>query len=202
MKTKYLLAGALATVSAGALAADGGYELKPYAFGTIGAVHDSLKVGDSEITILNDSQVKFGAQVGVGVQFNENFGTELAYQQSSSHHFKYNDGIVVDNGLGEATNETAGISNRTLALRATVGGKVNEDLRLFGKVGVAGVKHSNSSFYRKNQARVTLGVGMEYAVDENWSVRADYDHYFKGKTKDGITWKAANYAGAGFQYNF
>lgn len=203
MKTKKLIASACLaslSISANAYAADiGGYELKPYLFGTVGAVVDGVKTNT-----INDNATKFAGQVGLGTQIGANFGAELAFQTSTPHSFE----SYITDSDGQVTKEKSPkVQNNAAALRATVGGEVKEGLRLFGKVGVAANKRTAASAgYRNNRAYVTAGVGMTYSFNDEWSVRADYDHYFKRDPKrpnyDNLKWKDTNYAGIGFQYNF
>lgn len=204
MKTKKLIASACLaglSISANAYAADiGGYELKPYLFGTVGAVVDGVKRDDG----LNDNATKFAGQVGLGTQIGTNFGAELTFQTSTPHSFESYKTLLDGEVIKEKSPK---VQNNAVALRATVGSEVKEGLRLFGKVGVAANKRTAAGVgYRNNRAYVTAGVGMTYSFNDEWSVRADYDHYFKRNPKrpnyDNLKWKGTNYAGIGFQYNF
>lgn len=89
----------------------------------------------------------------------------------------------------------------------TLGNDIGEKFRVFGKIGITGVRHSQGDF-KDTKARATAGVGMLYKFTDNVALRADYDHYFKRSSdvdgvQDGkIKWKGANYLGAGIQYTF
>ena len=162
--------------------------VRPYAFGTIGALRDGLSTNDNEV---NDHNTKFAGQVGVGAQFNNWLGGELFYQGAAKHKFQ-----------NEAGDEEQKIRNNTYGARLTLGTNVNDKARVFAKAGVAGVRHSDSDFLKGNtKARFTAGAGATYALNDNWAVRADYDHYFKHSTEGG-KWKGADYLGLGAQYNF
>ena len=176
----------------------------PYVFGTVGFLHDGVKISD-KTTITNpytkqpdysvgqnSNDVRLGGQVGAGVQFNDLLGAELFYLAGRRHHYK----------------EYICALNRTFGARATIGGNVNERLRVFGKVGAAGVQHDSKEINKgKYVARPTAGVGVTYGLNDNWALRADYDHVFRLKDakrakNEGAEWKGANYLGAGVQYKF
>lgn len=170
---------AVAPVAAAPVAAG----LRPYVFGTLGALNDGVKAEG-----INDRNTKFAGQIGAGLQFNEWLGGEVFYQGSPRMKF-------VDD-----EKETSKVRNNTYGARLTAGTKVADQVRLFGKLGVAGVRHSAEG-EKDTKARATAGLGMAYDLTNNLALRADYDHYFKRKSGD-VTWKGANYLGLGLQYNF
>ncbi len=159
--------------------------LRPYVFGTLGALNDGVK----EVGIGDDRSTKFAGQVGVGMQFNEWLGGELFYQGGSRHSYTADDGDVTK------------VRNNTYGARLTAGTQIADKTRVFAKAGVAGVRHSAPE-YKNTQTRATAGVGMTYDLTNNLALRADYDHYFKRGSDNDITWKGANYLGLGLQYNF
>lgn len=179
--------------------------IAPYVFGTLGFLHDGVKISNNttiahpyrkdqaRINVNQDSDdVRLSAQVGAGVQFNDLLGAELFYMAGRRHHYK----------------EFICALNRTFGARATIGSNINERLRVFGKVGAAGVQHDSKEINKgKYVARPTAGVGVTYGLNDNWAVRADYDHVFRLKDakrakNQGAEWKGANYLGAGVQYKF
>ena len=171
--------------------------IKPYVFGTIGADRDGYKFED-ETGTETEHDTRFAGQAGLGVQFNDLLGLEAFYQGGQKHRF------------GEAGDQ-ARSQNHTYGARATVGGHVSDKFRLFGKAGVAGVKHKITdsegfSTRTKTKARPTVGVGASYDLTDNLALRADYDYYFRKKENvsdtEKFTWKANHYLGAGLQYNF
>lgn len=173
----------VAPVVAAPVAAAAG--VRPYVFGTVGASRDGVKN-----TGVNDRDTAFAGQVGVGAQFNQWLGGELFYQGGDKYIF------TADNGAEDE------VRNHTYGGRLTIGTNVSEKARVFGKVGVVGVKHDDAEFLSgKTQARATAGVGATYDLTENLAVRADYDHTFK-RSKDDGEWKGADYLGAGLQYKF
>lgn len=169
----------------------------PYVFGTLGMLHDGVRIKESGITKsgkpLSANDSRFAGQVGIGIQINDTWGGELFYQGSRKNY--YEDMIYA--------------LNRTFGARATVGKNITDKARVFAKVGAAGVQHTKSTLLGKGKmvARPTLGVGITYDVNDNWAVRGDYDHIFKlsdAKRSDnkGAQWKGSNYLGAGIQYKF
>lgn len=165
---------------------------RPYAFGTVGALRDGLKVENNGVETVDSNNTRFAGQVGAGVQANEWLGGEVFYQGAKMHKFTAKDG------------ETDKIRNHTAGVRATVGTNVTDKARVFGKVGVAAVRHADSDVIGgdgKTRARLDAGVGATYNITDNWAVRADYDHYFK-RSNNNTTWKDSDYLGLGAQYNF
>lgn len=175
----------VAPVAAAPVAAAVG--MRPYVFGTVGALRDGLKTDDD---FVNDNNTQFAGQVGAGLQFNEWLGGELFYQGARMHKYENSNG-----------NQDK-VRNHTYGVRATLGTNVTERARVFAKVGAAGVKHADSAWLDgKTKARLDAGVGATYDLTDNWAVRADYDHYFKRSSDDG-EWKGADYLGVGAQYKF
>lgn len=194
------------------------FGVRPYVFGTIGAVQDGVKdIPVTElstgnlITTINDSDTRVAGQVGLGLQFNKWLGLEAFYQDGGKHKLSesYSDG---------SSASIDKVRNQTYGARFTVGNNVTEKLRLFGKVGAAEVKHklSGSTFTgvpqsgnaftspvyelgKEKRTRVTAGLGATYNFNDKLAARADYDHYFK---KSNSTFKGANYLGLGLQYQF
>ena len=158
--------------------------LRPYVFGTVGALSDGASVDG----VGNDRETRFAGQVGAGLQFNEWLGGELFYQGAARHK------------LYDDADNLYKVRNNTYGARLTAGTKIADKTRLFGKLGVAGVRHSTTD-YKNTKARLDLGAGLTYDLTNNLALRADYDHYFKRKSDD-VTWKGADYFGLGLQYNF
>ncbi|UOP05404.1 outer membrane beta-barrel protein [Conchiformibius kuhniae] len=175
----------------------------PYVFATMGALHNGVTISDN-VTIKNpygsgdifvgqnSDDTRFGGQVGAGILFNDLLGTEVFYQGARRHHYK----------------QFVCALQRAFGARATVGTNVGENTRVFGKVGAAGVQYDSKELGKgKFVARPTAGVGITHNVNENWAVRADYDHIFrlndaKRTNTQGAQWKGSNYLGAGVQYKF
>lgn len=158
----------------------------PYVFGTLGAQRDL--VGNAPVLGVaqhDDHDSKLGLQAGAGYQFNPTWGAEAFVQGGGEHSY--------ENTLESKVS--------ALGLRGTAGTNLTEATRVFGKLGVARVKHSVGGD-SATQTRPTLGVGVQHSLNQNLAVRADFDHYVK-KNADGATsWKALNYIGVGLQYSF
>ena len=87
-----------------------------------------------------------------------------------------------------------------MGLRATAGTNLSEATRLFGKLGVASVKHSGD--VDGSQTRPTLGLGLTHAFNKNLSLRSDLDMFLKKSSDEARSWKELVYLGVGVQYNF
>lgn len=99
-----------------------------------------------------------------------------------------------------------GAKAKVLGARMTAGGNLTEKFRLFGKLGVASVKHTSGQFvdlpsHSSSQTRPTVGMGFTYALSEKLMVRGDADHYpLRGSNNP--RWGNVDYFGLGLQYNF
>lgn len=157
----------------------------PYVFGTLGAQRDLIGNGPIDgIAQHNDHDTKPALQLGAGYQFNKLWGAEAFAQFGSSHNF--------ENGLESKVN--------ALGLRGTVGTDLGEATRLFGKAGVARVKHTDA--VEGTQTRPTLGLGLTHAFTKNLSLRSDFDVFLKKSSDEARSWKELMYLGVGVQYNF
>lgn len=157
----------------------------PYVFGTLGAQRD---LQNHQSQVHDDHDSKLAAQGGVGYQFSDLFGLEGYAQGGRRLDFE----------------NLTSFKTAVLGLRATFGEDVGGGLRLFSKLGVARVKHTDStnSGLTASQVRPTLGLGVLYPMGKGLSLRADFDHYFKRSSDDQPKWKTLNYLGAGVQYAF
>ena len=170
--------------------------MTPYVFGTLGALHDRVSY-DSPVTDghnVHDSDTVFAGQVGAGMQFTDWVGAELFYQGADKLKFNNNDGDSVSS------------RNNTYGARLTVGNEIAQGLRLFGKLGVAGVRHSASGDWDddvggKTKAMPTAGLGLTFGLTDNLKLRADYDHYFRTSNSN-PKWKDSDYLGLVLQYDF
>jgi opacity protein-like surface antigen len=157
----------------------------PYVFGTLGAQRDLIGNGPIDgIAQHNDHDTKPALQLGAGYQFNKLWGAEAFAQFGSSHNF--------ENGLESKVS--------ALGLRGTVGTDLGEATRLFGKAGVARVKHTDA--VEGTQTRPTLGLGLTHAFSKNLSLRSDFDVFLKKSSDEARSWKELMYLGVGVQYNF
>ena len=158
----------------------------PYVFGTVGAQRDLIGNGpDAGLGGLhNDHDTKPALQIGAGYQINKLWGAEAFAQFGSGHNF--------ENGLESKVS--------ALGLRATAGQNLNEATRLFGKAGIARVKHTGD--VDGAQTRPTLGLGLTHAFSKNLSLRSDLDMFLKKSSDEARSWKELMFLGVGVQYNF
>ena len=157
----------------------------PYVFGTLGAQRDLIGNGAVDgIAQHNDHDTKPALQIGAGYQINKLWGAEAFAQFGSGHDF--------ENRVESKV--------RALGLRATVGTNLSEATRLFGKAGVASVKHTGD--VDGSQTRPTLGLGLTHAFSKNLSLRSDLDMFLKKSSDEARSWKELVYLGVGVQYNF
>jgi opacity protein-like surface antigen len=169
--------------------------MTPYVFGTLGVVNDSVvHRGQNGSILVGDSDRQIGLQAGAGLQFNSILGAEVFYQAGKSHEYTALNGVDLS------------AKAKVFGARVTAGSNVTEKLRLFGKLGVASVKHSTGQFadlpsHSSSQTRPTVGVGFTYALTEKLMVRGDADH-FPLRGSNNPRWGHIDYFGLGLQYNF
>ncbi len=157
----------------------------PYVFGTLGVQRDLVSNGPiAGVAQHDDHDTKPALQLGAGYQINKLWGAEGFAQFGSGHRF--------ENGMESKVN--------ALGLRATLGQNISEATRLFGKAGVARVKHSGDE--AGSQTRPTLGLGLTHAFNKNLSLRSDFDTFLKKSSDQPRSWKELTYLGVGVQYNF
>lgn len=157
----------------------------PYVFGTVGAQRDLISNGPiAGIAQHDDHDTKPALQVGAGYQINKLWGAEVFAQGGGEHNFEN----MVESKVS------------ALGLRATVGSNLSEATRLFGKLGVARVKHTGD--VEVTQTRPTLGLGLTHAFSNNLSLRSDLDMFLKKSSDSARSWKELVYLGVGVQYNF
>lgn len=195
----------VAEVAPPVVTAASGSKIRPYVFGTLGALRNELRSDE-----LRDTDTKLSGQVGFGVQFNKYLGAEAFYQPSRKYNYK----VKIDNmGFG-----VKGIRSQSAGVRMTAGTKIADKLHLFGKLGAAYTRYSanKATFVAtapdgktitdradgvSGKVRPIAGIGAGYYFTDNLALRADYDHYF-GKVGKGRTFKKEDYLGLGLQYTF
>lgn len=204
--------------------------VRPYVFGTLGALQDGVKdipISDyttgNVLATFSDSDTRFAGQAGVGLQFNNWLGLEGFYQDGSKHKYTENYG-----GLATATAKN--IRNQSYGARFTVGNNVTDKLRVFGKVGAAEVKHSlkdasftilddatgssllvdsvtgapidSLSLHNLGKAKETrVTAGLGATYNITDKLAARADYDHYFKKSDS-PFKGANYLGLGLQYKF
>ncbi|WP_245911151.1 porin family protein [Neisseria iguanae] len=182
-------AAAAPVVAAPVVAAAQSSGVRPYVFGSVGALRDGVSTTEADANF-DDRDVAVAGQIGAGIQFNDLLGAEVYYQGGGKHKYKNADG-----------SDSIKAGNHTVAARLTVGTNITDKARVFAKAGVAGVQQ-RAEGDKQTKARATAGIGATYDLTDNWAVRADYDHYFKRNGDNGVKWKGADYLGIGAQYKF
>lgn len=172
--------------------------IKPYVFGTLGVLNDGARYDGNQVISQRDQAL--AGQLGVGARIGSILGAELFYQNGHRLALKADNGYEVK------------MRNETYGARLTAGTQLTQDVRVFGKLGAAIVRHRNvdnsnwdqtsTSSYRSRQVRATAGLGLTYALNNQLSLRADYDHYFKRNKNHSVFWKSGDYLGLGLQYSF
>lgn len=199
-----------------AVTEESGSKIRPYVFGTLGALRSDMyaELNNEHVYSFRDKDIQFAGQAGAGVQFNNYLGAEVFYQAARKNKFK-------DNITDTMQYRVTGVGNQAVGTRVTVGTNVSDKFRLFGKAGVTYVEHSlkkakatavsrtdgqelgsNYGWGRIREVRPAVGIGATYSFNDKLALRADYDHSFKKKGKNGISFKCEDYLGLGLQYTF
>lgn len=174
--------------------------MTPYLFGTVGMVNDSVNFNGSSIARnVGDSGREFGVQGGLGLQINPLLGVEVFHQGGKAFEYQAVNGY------------TSSYATQATGARLTVGTGLTDKLRVFGKLGMARIKHSSESGTSLDQSgasdsytktRPTYGVGLSYSLSDSLAVRADMDHYMRTGKSNNPRWGHVDYFGLGLQYNY
>lgn len=113
--------------------------------------------------------------VAIGYNFDRTFGVELSHFDLDSRRLSY-PGVGIIDWTSKAT-----------AVAATLRTEVNQDVELSAKVGIASTSLTASSggaSAKLSHTGLVFGVGAEYRLDRNWSVKGGIDVYpdFAGST--------------------
>jgi opacity protein-like surface antigen len=164
----------------------------PYIGVGIATADHSYKIGGATVTDQDDW--KAGAKIFGGVDFNQNWGLEGGYTRFGDADARYTIGAVPG---------TLSTKAHSFYLAGKGSVPVNEQLSVFGKLGVAHNKHevraTLASLNRdesKNEAYA--GLGAQYNLNKQVALTAEYERY--GKKKD-IGTKADVFTVAA-KYNF
>jgi OOP family OmpA-OmpF porin len=164
---------ALALGSGAAMAADQGY----YVGGDVAS--SSMKMGGDSQKRSGDSYSIFG-----GYRFDKNFAVEAAYTDLGKVNF---------NGV-EAKNKAYSVDG---IARAPLG----KDFGLYGRVGVAHYERDYTGLGDNSSNGVKLGVGADYALTKNVSLRAEVTRYTNLPQDYGFG-KKLDRVGLGLAYQF
>ena len=106
-----------------------------------------------------------GGKIALGTEYNKNFGTEIFYQRTGS------DRVHSQNGTDEFSIQSYGLdAYGYLPLGC------DQVVSLVGTAGIAEYKLSNDTANTDKGMGERLGLGVQYAVSENTTVRAMYRH--------------------------
>lgn len=134
---------------------------------------------DHDFAGSNDSDGwKAGGKLFGGVDFNQTFGLEAGYTDFRKSRANYSIGGL--NGSAESDGYGAYVAGK-----ATM--PINEQTSLYGKLGVAHTKAKLRSAavglnHSESDNGVYAGVGVQYAINQQVSLLAEYERY--GKKKD------------------
>lgn len=174
--------------------------MTPYLFGSLGVAHDSVIhiTADPQRGVAASDRQR-AAQWGWGMQFHELLGAEIFVQGGLQQRYP---------SVGaESVRQAA----RAFGARITLGVDLSEDLRVFGKAGLARVVHSGRGTwaptldghgYSNRQSRSALGLGLSYRLSGQLALRADADHIFKRRNDRETGWGNLDYFGLGLQYAY
>lgn len=165
------------------------------------------KFGGGYIDQFNDFYYYDGILAGVHVGYNWQTGSSLVLGLEGD--------LALYNSWLSSTNFGAGFSarlNATGSIRARVGVAAGNAL-LYGTAGVIAANQTYAPGAATPATRTHLGwvagVGMQYAVDDNWSVRAEYLRFDPGSQTYNVglgdyqaDMAAGNIVRAGVSYGF
>ena len=155
------LALALGTATGAAVAAPGsnsGF----YLSGDLGQSRNNLSSPTSPAVGTDKRGTVYG--ISGGYQFNPHFATELSVQRLGTH------------GIGSSEAKTTAYS-----LDAIGRLPVNDKFSVYGRLGASHLDRKFSGIQAQDSHRVgfKLGLGAEYALDKNWSLRTELTRYNK-----------------------
>ncbi|MDC8787084.1 porin family protein [Roseateles koreensis] len=161
--------------------ADTGY----YVGGEIGRSNTDLSSAQSPAPSLEKRDTSYG--IHGGYQFNQYFGTELSLNALGKHK------------IGDTEAKTTVIS-----LDAIGRLPVNDQFSLFGRLGVAHLDRDFkglSTIDGGNSTGLKVGLGADYALDKNWSLRTEVTRYNNAPTA-GLYDKTLDTWTVGVNYRF
>ncbi|WIV96780.1 porin family protein [Kinneretia aquatilis] len=155
------LALALGAASGAARAASSG-DSGFYLSGDLGQSRNNLSSPTSPAVATDKRGTIYG--IGGGYQFNKHFATELSVQRLGTH------------GIGSTESKTTAYS-----LDAIGRLPVSDKFAVYGRLGASHLDRKFSGIDGQNAHGVgfKLGLGAEYALDKNWSLRTELTRYNK-----------------------
>lgn len=174
------VAATMATVSGAALAADSGF------YGAVDIGQSKAKdvcTPEAGATITGCDDKDTAYRIGVGYQFNQNFGLEANYVDFGTFD-------VSATVLGVPV--TADADADAFQLSATGTLPINESFAIIGKLGMARTSVDASASApgvtvtaSDNSTELTYGIGVKYNINKTMAVRAQYEDF--GKVGDDAT---------------
>lgn len=174
------VAATMATVSGAALAADSGF------YGAFDIGQSKAKdacTPEAGVTLTSCDDKDTAYRIGVGYQFNQNFGLEASY---------------VDFGKADASGTVLGVPATgeaevaALQLSATGTLPVSESFAIIGKLGIArtdvdvsGAALGVTANASDNSTELTYGIGVRYNINKTMAARIQYEDF--GKVGDDAT---------------
>lgn len=180
------VAATMATVSGAALAADNSF------YGAVDIGQSKAKDlcntgGLAGVTVTSCDDTDTAWRLGLGYQFNQNFGLEANY---------------VDFGNGNATGTVLGVpftadaSSTAFQLAVTGALPVSDSFAVTGKIGAAHASLDMSASAlgvtvpaSANSTDLTYGIGVRYNINKTMAIRAQYEAQYEdfGKVGDPAT---------------
>jgi OOP family OmpA-OmpF porin len=145
--------------------------------GAATASHD-YSLSGAGLNVNDNGGSKTSAKVFGGYEFNHNWGVEAGYTDFRNSSFNYRD------AAGVAGNGNSDGHAFYVAGKASV--PINEQFSAFGKLGVerskASFNTSSGVSGSSSDTGVYAGVGLQYNVNQNVAITAEYERY--GDKKD------------------
>ncbi len=161
-----------------AQAADQGF----YVGGDIGRSSNNLKSPTKPAVGIDKTATNWG--VYGGYQFNKYFATELGVTRLGSTHI----------GSGKST-------STSYSLDAIGRLPVSDKFALYGRLGAAHHERSYTGFDKNHGVGFKTGLGVEYAISNNWALRTELTR-FNNMPTQGTYGNASNALSMGVSYHF
>jgi opacity protein-like surface antigen len=151
---------------------------RPYiGIGAATADHDYSLSGRGASNVNSDGY-KTSAKIFGGVELDQRYGVEAGYTDFRKSDFSY---TAPNGAAGRGQSDGYGVY---VAGKATA--PINDQLSAYGKLGVAYSKRKLSSNtgmnMENNDTGVYAGVGLQYNINQQVALTAEYERY--GKSKD------------------
>jgi OOP family OmpA-OmpF porin len=144
--------------------------------GVATADHD-YKLGNAGVSGVNSDGYKASAKIFGGYELDQRWGVEAGYTDFRSSDFNYTQAGVAGRGSSDGYGTY---------IAAKMNAPINDQFSAYGKLGVAYSKRSLSTNtglnYDNHDTGVYAGAGVEYKLNQNVALNAEYERY--GKTKD------------------